>query len=111
MSFAITDSAPLHAALALSALSLCNAARINSSHEMAYHAGRAISLVNKRIANSSQEVVSDATMFAVGVLTAFEVHLPPSASVIGYVANKKHVTRSEHSLLEASRYTWMASKL
>ncbi len=60
MSFAITDSALLHAALAILAQNLCNAARINSSPEMVYHAGQAISLVNKRIVNSSREVVSDA---------------------------------------------------
>jgi hypothetical protein len=88
MSFAITDSAPLHAALALSALSLCSSARIDSSPEIGYHAGQAISLVNKRIANSSQETVSDATMLAVGVLTHFEVLHPPLLSVIGSDTNK-----------------------
>jgi hypothetical protein len=79
ISFAITDSALLHATLAHSALSLCNIARSRSSPDMAYHAGQAIRLVNKRIANSPQEAVSDATMFAVGCLTHFEVRLSPSS--------------------------------
>jgi hypothetical protein len=77
ISFAVTDAALLHA-LAHSALSISNIGRATST-DMAYHGGQAIRLVNKRIANSTHEAVSDATMFAVGCLTQVEV--PPFPSL------------------------------
>jgi Fungal specific transcription factor domain len=69
---AITDPALLHAALANSALALCST-RIESKTERDYHTGQAIRLVNKRIAHSSNEALSDATILTVGWLLQFEV--------------------------------------
>jgi hypothetical protein len=114
ISFAITDPALLHA-LAHSALSIANIGR-GTSTDMAYHGCQAIRLVNKRIANSPHEAVSDATMFAVGCLTQVEVSSPPSLlSLFHYcqvvIANKLRLNRSDPDLPGASKYTSTASKL
>lgn len=85
ITFAVTDAALMHA-LANSALSITKGGTSTSS-KMAYHSGQAIRYVNKRIASSSHEAVSDGTLMTVCFLTSFEVRssisrtfLPTSSS-------------------------------
>jgi len=65
----------MHVTLAHAALALTHTARIGFKAERDYHTGQAMRLVNDRIASSSKEALSDATIFAVGCLTQFEVLL------------------------------------
>jgi hypothetical protein len=87
--FAVSDAALLHA-LANSALSITKRGTSTSSN-MAYHSGQAIRYVNKRIASSLHEAVSDGTLMTVCFLTSYEVRssisptfLPTSSSNTRY---------------------------
>jgi hypothetical protein len=55
-------------------MSISNPASPKMVLDAAYHFGQAVSLVNNRLANPKHEVVTNATIFAVGCLAHAEVH-------------------------------------
>jgi hypothetical protein len=86
----LSDPALLHASLAHVAKTLSSVVRVEMNPNIIYHIGKAIAMVNKRIANSHEKPVSIHTIGAVTAITAFEVRTP-SASPL-FVIRAKYST-------------------
>jgi hypothetical protein len=69
----LSDPALLHASLAHVAKTLSSLDNTEMSPNIIYHIGKAITMVNKRIASSRQNPVAIETIGAVTTITAFEV--------------------------------------
>jgi hypothetical protein len=86
----LSDPALLHASLAHVAKTLSSVVRFEMNPNIIYHVGKAIAMVNKRIANSHEKPVSIDTIGAVTAITAFEVPTP-SASPLSVIRAKYSV--------------------
>lgn len=73
--FAMTDSAALHSLLVHSAFNLRGVGQLKQDHEMLYHQGEAIRLINGRLGDSRDKPASEATIFTVANMTHFEIHM------------------------------------
>ncbi len=71
--FAMTDSASLHSLLVHSALNLRGVGQLKQDHEMLYHQGETIRLINSRLGDSREKIASEATIFTVANMTHIEV--------------------------------------
>ena len=71
--FAMTDSASLHSLLVHSALNLRGVGQLKQDHEMLYHQGETIRLINGRLGDSQDKPASEATIFTVANMTHIEV--------------------------------------
>ena len=71
--FAMTDSASLHSLLVHSALNLRGLGQLKQDHEMLYHQGETIRLINGRLGDSRHKTASEATIFTVANMTHIEV--------------------------------------
>ncbi|KAE9378225.1 hypothetical protein N431DRAFT_175373 [Stipitochalara longipes BDJ] len=69
LAYALSDPALLHAWLASIAKALCTLCGLDLHSDIDYHVGRAISIVNKRIANSNHTPITKETIMAVTYLT------------------------------------------
>lgn len=69
----MTDSAALHSLLVHSAFNLRGVGQLKQDHEMLYHQGEAIRLINGRLGDSRDKPASEATIFTVVNMTHFEV--------------------------------------
>ncbi|KAE9372733.1 hypothetical protein N431DRAFT_409051 [Stipitochalara longipes BDJ] len=77
----LSDPALLHISLAHVAKTLSSLASIDMNLNIAYHVGKAIAIVNKRIANSQDKAITNETIGAVTSLTAFEFRTGSIASL------------------------------
>jgi hypothetical protein len=83
----LSDPALLHASLAHVAAALDSLAGIDLSPNAVYHVGQAIVIVNKRLANSLHEAVTNKTICAVAALFTFEVRVLTASTISFLIAN------------------------
>lgn len=85
----MSDSAVLHITLSHIAMGLRSLLSIELGPDIIYHLGRAVAIVNKRIANFRYETIAikDKTIFTVSFLTHWEVRTFFASTFLVIVAN------------------------